>query len=238
LDESVMEITMTTTSAPIRFVPGQFVFVTFRSETMSRQLHPLSIILQGQSALIALRAGEVRKQFHPFSITSSSREDHLSVAVKAVGDYTRAMRSLEQGAEVLVEGPYGAFSYEKIDNKKQVWVAGGIGITPFLSMARSLESDAYEVDLYYCTRPGDAAYFIDELFDIADRHLRLRVIHIRKDFIGRLTTKDIEGASGGLVDKDILICGPPGMVENLRAGFIDRGVPRARIHFERFRFGP
>ena len=61
--------------------------------------------------VFSVRAGEIGNQFHPFSITSSPGEPRLRITVKAVGDYTRALRRLEPGADAVVEGPYGSFSH-------------------------------------------------------------------------------------------------------------------------------
>ena len=160
----------------------------------------------------------------------------MRLLVKALGDYTAGLMDLPAGGSAELEGPYGNFSHLAVANPRQVWIAGGIGITPFLSMARSLDGSGHEIDLYYCTEGADQAYFLHELFQLADRNPRVRVIPIRKVHLGRLGADDIEAASRDLPEKDILICGPPVMVRNLTGQLRDRGVPRARIHFEDFSF--
>ncbi|MGH2805926.1 MAG: ferredoxin reductase family protein, partial [Actinomycetota bacterium] len=149
LDESVMEIVMTPEDRPLRFKPGQFLFVTFYSDAMHKHLHPFSVVLEGSSAIVTLRPGESHEQFHPFSISSTPGGRELKIVFKEVGDYTHAMRSLEPGTWARVEGPYGTFSYLNLSNERQVWIAGGIGITPFLSMARSLDDPRFQIDFYY-----------------------------------------------------------------------------------------
>ncbi len=139
LDEFVTEIVMEPVERPLVFLPGQFLFVNFRSLALSRELHPFDVSLRRRA--FAVRPGEIRNQFHPFSITSAPGEPRLRITVKAVGDYTRALRSLDAGAEAVVEGPYGSFSQRSVANRRQIWMAGGIGVTPFLSMARSLRDD-------------------------------------------------------------------------------------------------
>lgn len=212
LDANVTEIVLRPRGAPLRFRPGQFVFVSF-----------------GDARL--------RREFHPFSITSAPGERDLRLVVKALGDYTAALGDLLPGTVARVEGPYGRLSHTAVANPRQVWVAGGIGITPFLSMARSLDAAGHEIDLYYCTEHADQAYYLDELFAIADRDMRVRVIPVRKDSLGRVTAEDIEGASHVLAKKDILISGPPAMIDNLTRQLRRLGVPRERIHFERFLYG-
>jgi predicted ferric reductase len=236
LGPGVMEISMSPQEEPLKFVPGQFVFVTFQSETLRRHFHPFSIFSEGQFGVLVMRPGAVAHQYHPFSITSAPNGRTLSVVVKAVGDYTTAMSQLESGARARVEGPYGAFSYLHIDNHKQVWIAGGIGITPFLSMARSLEPSEHQIDFYYAMEDGHQGYYLDEFYAIADRVPRFRVIPIRRDQLGFVTADDIAGVSRNLSTKDILICGPPPMVQSLTAQLANKGVPREQIHYELFGF--
>ena len=237
LDPYVEEITMSPLGKPLDFIPGQFVFVTFYSDTFNAQFHPFSVTPEGESAIISVRPGDVRNQFHPFSITSGVGERELRVAVKAVGDYTTAMRRLEPGAAARVEGPYGSFSYVKMGSTRQIWIAGGIGITPFLSMARSLDPDRYEVDLFYGAKTLDASHFLDELLMLSERKRSLRVIPFPEDKLGVLTADYVEGTSKELTGKDILICGPPVMIDALSEQFLRKGVPASKIHFEKFGFG-
>lgn len=156
LDEFVTEIVMEPVEKPLRFTPGQFLFVNFRSLELSEQLRPFELSMQRQ--VFSIRAGEVSNQFHPFSITSAPGEQTLRITVKAVGDYTRALRRLEAGADAIVEGPYGSFSHD-VPQPRQIWLAGGIGVTPFLSMARSLgDADGPSVDFYYCVEHRGEAH--------------------------------------------------------------------------------
>jgi predicted ferric reductase len=208
LAQDAVEIVLARDGDRLRFQPGQFVFVRF---------------------------AELGGEAHPFSITSAPDQAALRLVVKALGDHTKALLDLPPGGSAELEGPYGSFSQLALASSRQVWIAGGIGITPFLSMARSLDL-AREVDLYYCTAGADQAYFLNELFQVADRNPRVRVIPIRKVDLGHLSADDIEAASRDLPQKDILICGPPIMVHNLTRQLRARGVPRARIHFEDFSF--
>jgi len=209
LAQDAVEIVLAGKGDSLRFQPGQFVFVRF---------------------------AELGGEAHPFSITSAPDEAALRLVVKALGNHTRVLMDLPPGGSAELEGPYGTFSHIALANSRQVWIAGGIGITPFLSMARSLDGTGQEIDLYYCTEASDQAYFLKELFQVADRNPRVRVIPIRKVDLGRLSADDIEAASRDLPEKDILICGPPAMIRNLTGQLRARGVPRARIHYEDFNF--
>ena len=212
LDHSVAEIVLVPHAKPIPFEPGQFVFVSIIHSSVGRETHP-------------------------FTIASSLNDPNVRIVVKALGDYTTDLVTyLEPPASAKVEGPYGRFSYRRIANPDQVWIAGGIGVTPFLSMARSLDANGHRIDFYYCTEGSDQAYFLDELFEISDDHLNLRVIPIRKTSLGHLTVEDIRGVSAELPAKDFLICGPPVMITNLKTQLVELGVPTEQIHYEDFGF--
>jgi predicted ferric reductase len=212
LDPSTVEIRLEPTGSAISFLPGQFIFVSFRSKAVSREPHP-------------------------YTLASSPGSLPLEIVVKALGNYTTSLMSVEPGSRADVEGPYGAFSYLNIPNRRQIWIAGGIGVTPLLSMARSLKGSAHEIDFYYCTEGAEHAHYFDELCEIADRNPRLRVIPVRRRSLGRISAGDIVGVSLPVQHgAAVLICGPPAMNENLAAQFHRLGVPLSDIHYEDFSF--
>lgn len=232
----VAEITLEPSDGALPFTPGQFVFLTFQSSSLREWFRPFSREQSGQTTeLISLRTGAIRKQFHPFSITSSPDQRELQVAIKASGDYTNALEHLEVGDQALIEGPYGRFSHRHVLRRKQVWIAGGIGVTPFLSMARSL-SDDYEVDFYYAVKSRRHGYFIDDFERLTRSHPNLRLIAFPEDEMGFLTAEEVERRSGDLSETEILMCGPKVMTEALEAQFKQQGIPGAQIHFEEFGF--
>jgi predicted ferric reductase len=236
LDEFVTEIVMTPLERPLIFIPGQFVFVNFRSLALSREFHPFEVSVRRR--VFSVRAGEIRNQFHPFSVTSAPGEPMLRITVKAVGDYTRALRALEAGAEAVVEGPYGSFSQQNVPNRRQIWLAGGIGVTPFLSMARSLgDGDDLSVDFYYCVEHAEEAHFVDELREIAaSRDNDFDVVLVPRDTDGFLSAERVAREQPDLDSADVLICGPPAMIDSLRGQLRARGMPAERVHAEEFGF--
>jgi predicted ferric reductase len=235
LDEFVTEIVMEPVGVPLAYRPGQFVFVSFRSLDLSAELHPFELSLQRR--VFAIRAGEIANQFHPFSITSAPGEPTLRITVKAVGGYTRALRRLEAGAAAVVEGPYGSFTPESVPNRRQIWAAGGIGVTPFLSLARSLGSvDGVSVDFYYCVEHEEEAHFLGELEAIARGRDDFRVTLVARDRDGFLTGRRLAEEHADLRDADVLVCGPPGMIESLREQLAAEGVAPERFHAEEFSF--
>lgn len=236
LDSSVVEIKMEPLDRPLVSRPGQFVFVTFYSEAFHARFHPVSMASEGGSAIVILRPGDARDQFHPFSLTSTPADRHLSLVIKAVGDFTTALHVLEPGARARVEGPYGEFSFLDVRNRRQVWIAGGIGITPFLSMARSKPPDDFEITLFWGVNDRAQAYFAEELNAVAEELPGFSFHLVPEDEAGFISVASVE-EHVDLRSSDILIVGPPAMERSLREQFLAAGVSPDRIHSERFAFG-
>ena len=92
----------------------------------------------GQFAMLYLEAKDGWHR-HPFSITSGAHEEHVRVTVKALGDFTSSLeRLVEPGMPAVLGGAHGRFDHRK-GGPVQVWLAGGVGIAPFLSWLRSAE---------------------------------------------------------------------------------------------------
>ena len=103
---------------------------------------------------------------HPFSFSRIGSDGTLRVTVKALGDFTSRLTStLATGQDVLVQGPFGRFRFS--GRAPEVWVAGGIGVTPFLTWAKALPDGAGPVDLFYCAQSRATAPHLDELEAIA-----------------------------------------------------------------------
>jgi len=204
------------------FQPGQFHFLHFR------------------------RGRGLPAEEHHFTIASSPTHPFLASTIKEVGDFTATIGETRPGDAVAVRGPYGRFSYTYRPAEKDiVFIAGGIGITPIMSMLRHMrdtKSDCAALLLFANRTEGDIA-FRRELEEIAaGGHPRLRVVHI--------LSEPGEGWSGetGYMDKDKLsryiaegrerrmyyVCGPAPMIKLVMAALGELGVPRDRIEFERF----
>jgi predicted ferric reductase len=212
LGSQIVEIEMLPRGKKLIFKPGQFIFVSFLGKDFS-------------------------KEIHPFSISSGSGDKKLKIAIKSLGDYTSRLKDLKPGVVVKAEGPFGRFSYLNGFSKKQIWIGGGIGITPFLSMARSLQAGEYQVELYYCAKTQAELVFIEELLAMAGRLPdNLKIFPFCADNQGILNANTVYKTSGGLLGKDIFLCGPPAMMKNLKQQFKEMGVPGRNIHSEEFNF--
>lgn len=218
--DGLTEIALRPLGRPLRYVPGQFAM-----------LH------------IETKSGWHR---HPFTLASSPNDPEVRVTVKALGDYTSTVSdTVKPGMPAVLSGPHGRFTHAK-GKSHQIWVAGGVGVTPFLSWFRSLDEfpASDRVDFFYSVA-GDAPY-IDEIRTIAKEHPNVWVHVVNTTTDGRLTaqraltmprTADEAPDRGAQHDADsvsVFMCGPEQMVQSLHAGFREAGVPSSAIHREHF----
>jgi predicted ferric reductase len=211
LNDRVIEISMSAVEDRMEFKAGQYIFISFKKGGLSREIHP-------------------------FSISSGISDKKLRITVKSLGRYTARLQNLKLGTIATIEGPFGVFSYLNTSNKNQVWIAGGIGITPFLSMARSLTNQNYKIDVYYCVKTKSEMVFFEELEKISSQNRNLRIIPICSDTRGRLNTKTINSLSGNILGKDFFLCGPPAMMKSMKSILLEGGIPNRNIHSEEFTF--
>ena len=170
--------------------PGQFAFITFdRSEGA-----------------------------HPFTIASADRGDRtLTFYIKALGDFTKDLaQRVEVGQKVTIEGPYGRFQLApSAPAGRQIWIAGGIGVTPFLAWLEALQSaPTRAADLHYCTRDRDADSMVDRLRALcaALPGIALSIHSARHGDV--LTAASLKLADGE--QPDVWFCGPTGLAEALK----------------------
>jgi predicted ferric reductase len=211
----VIQIDLAPAKRGLNFKAGQFIFLSFRQDGIS-------------------------SEWHPFTISSAPSDGSLSVTVKSLGSYTKVLASLSAGMtgmKVKIEGAYGRFSYRNFSSGNQVWIAGGIGVTPFLSMAKALGDENYDIDLYYSVKT-ESELIDAESLRAAQKNVpgqRFRLIPFVADQqSGFLSGKFINDTSAGLAGKDFLLCGPPPMMKALRKQLRDLGVPNSKIHSEEF----
>ncbi len=189
--------------------------------------------LPGQFAFFKPEAKGVLGESHPFTISQAPDKNQLRFSIKQQGDFTNALSEIKPGQKVKIDAPYGSFSNHVVTAKRQVWVAGGIGVTPFLAMASALDG-SQQVDLYYSLKNKSEAVYLDELQKDASKVKGLKVIPHFADQAGFLTAEVIFNQSAELKNAAFLICGPPAMMKALRSQLRSHGVPNKNIHTEEF----
>jgi predicted ferric reductase len=188
-------------------------------EPIRRKLHFES----GQFAFIKVQARGMSEP-HAFSIASSPNDDRLRFFVRELGDWTRKLRERDLvGTEVIVEGPYGRFRPLDPAHPGTVWVAGGVGITPFLSVIDDLEPRLHPPTLVYSVRDRATATAIEVLEEAArDGRIDLQV-HASADG-NRLTAEAFVGYLDSPEETHVAMCGPSGLIGDMAAVASRAGV--------------
>jgi predicted ferric reductase len=172
---------------------------------------------------------------HPFSLSAAAEPDLLRITVKAAGDFTSRIGSVVPGTRVVAEGPLGQFTEAVRRSEKALLIAGGIGITPVRALAEQARGDV--VLVYRVLREEDAV-LLDELETIAaERGLRLELVagdHATPEGRDLLSPAHLRELVPDLRDRDVYVCGPPGMTDAIVRTLRSAGVKRRHIHSERF----
>jgi len=186
----------------------------------------------GQFAFVTF---EGKEGAHPFTIASANRDDRtIDFQIKALGDFTRSLaQRLQVGQTVRVEGPYGRFDLARCNPKAgQIWIAGGIGVTPFLAWLESLQNNPHQApsaDLHYCTRNQASDPFAARLQTLCNAVPDIR-LHIHDASQGKALTAQSLQTCGKC---EIWFCGPAGLGNALRNGLKSMGM-KPRFHQEAF----
>ena len=190
----------------------------------------------GQFALLTLDADEGA---HPFTIVSDWQPGApLRFAIKPLGDYTRTLAArVKPGDAATVEGPSGRFDFGDVADP-QVWVAGGIGVAPFMARLEALASSGdrspRNIHFFYSVRSPSEASFpagLEALCQRAGVTLHLRVPS--RD--GRIAVAEIGRLVGQ--SRGVWFCGPAAWARSLRDALQrDFGLPRQQFHRELFEF--
>ena len=218
-DCTCVELTPATQTS-FSYIPGQFAYVSFRSAT-------------------------VVPEPHAFTLSSTpSRPGMLQFTIRASGDWTRTVGGLSIGDRAFIQGPFGRFGHLYTDpDRELIMIAGGIGITPMLSMLRFMadHGDPRPVTLIWSNRSKENVVFADEMDALAAKLTGLRMIPIFTrnaeggERSGRLDRKSLETMLSDCSRRSaIFVCGPPQMMRQIRTDLKTLAFPARSIFTEAF----
>lgn len=208
--------------------------------------HPGFRFRPGQFGWLTLWGSPFKITGHPFSFSSSAQAEdgRVEMTIRKLGDFTSAVPDVVAGQRVYLDGPYGAFTTGN-PTDMHVLVAGGIGVTPMMSMIRTLadRGDRRPVILLYGSKDWESITFREELETLKAR-LDLEVVHVLQNPPPGWT-----GESGFLnaeifrrhlpepyADHEYFICGPNVMMDAIERALGDMHVPISKYHSERYSF--
>src|SRR5664279_4496483 len=188
-----------------------------------------------------------------FSIVSSPVEEELlQFSMRTRGHFTKGLSGVKPGDKVTVEGPFGGFVLHPERDKRTVFMAGGIGITPFISMIRYATTCRFEneIRLIYSCQNQDDIPFADELRQLEQSNPHFRVIFVigkgatdkldgETVTTGMVTPELVDSVTDGRYDnKTFFICGPPPFMNGMTKLLKGKETPIKSIMTEAFSKGP
>lgn len=210
INDNVVLITFEPEKERLNFSPGQYAFFSFQ--------------------------GKISKEQHPFTLCNEKGNPNISIFVKARGDFTKTLyKDVAHGLTARLEGPYGRFDFTK-GRKNQIWIAGGVGIAPFIAWMEKIPQWHGEIDLFYCVHRLADAIFLEEFQKIKKQNNNFNCVLYCTERKRRLTVSQIIEAEKHLQQKDIFMCGPRRLTHPFATEFVTAGVRRKNIYFEDFEF--
>jgi predicted ferric reductase len=206
------------------YAPGQFAFVTFHSESLPVERHPWSIS------------------------STPTRPQSLIFTIKCSGDFTSYIGRLKAGDNAEIDGPYGLFSYlasVRDPNRELVMIAGGVGITPMLSMLRYMVDidQMRKATLIWSNRAEADILCREEIEEMEARLPNFAVHHVLSEqagFQGRTgrLNQDMlrELLANSSREAAVFVCGPPPMMDSVYRDLKKIGYSSRTIFTERFSY--
>lgn len=197
----------------------------------------------GQYAWLTINDSPFTLQQHPFSFSSSAESGKVEFTIKELGDFTSEISKLAPGTTAFPEGPYGGLTLED-EAPGAVFLAGGIGITPIMSILRTLRDrdDDRPLVLFYGNPDWENVTFREELDELKTQ-LNLKLIHIIEHppdhwqgENGRINQNVIDRSLDEKAKRTFpfFVCGPPEMMNVVEMSLRKLGVPLSHIRSERF----
>ena len=194
----------------------------------------------GQSVTLSLiePPAEPNSKQRIFSLVSAPFEAELAIAtrMREGSAFKRALHSLEPGAKLTLKGPRGVMTLHEDHRRSAVFIAGGIGITPFMSMLRQAAHDRLEQRLFLmCSnRRQEDTPFLAELRALVSHNDNFRLLARMTDRDGFIDAGAIRDFAGGAPSPVYYLAGPPAMVNAMKAVLRDAGVGGADVRSEQF----
>jgi predicted ferric reductase len=208
------------TDQPFQYFPGQFVFISVQSKHISRE-------------------------YHPFTLSSTpTRGQNLQVTIRNSGDWTQNVSQIEKGDRVYLQGPFGLFSHIFADPGRDiVMIAGGIGITPLLSMLRFMvdRQEPRAVTLVWSSQKRADLVYIEEINSFRTKLTGFRLVLM-------FTRESVKGLTTGRLNREklkmilqgcshnpaVFVCGPLNMMKEVEKDLKTLGLASRLILMERF----
>jgi len=209
----------------------QTVFVTHNVKRFTLEKPKGYSFISGQATDVSINKPGLEDDVHPFTFTCLNTDDHLEFTIKIYKGMTKKLAGLKPGDELILHEVFGAINYQG----PGLFIAGGAGITPFISILRQLKKDNKQAGniLLFANRTGQDVILKDEL----DEMLGQNHIDVISDPIS-------PGAHGSHIDKDMIkkyltdlteyayVCGPDEFVADMKKDLLELGLKEDQVVIE------
>jgi predicted ferric reductase len=208
-------------------------------------IQPHFSYMPGQFAFVSFESAQISREYHPFTISSTpSRPGGLQFTIRCNGDWTDHIDTIKKGDRAFIQGPFGRFSHLLHPAHREViMIAGGIGLTPILSMLRYMRDrdDSRRITLIWSNRTRAQLFSADEMTVMQEKLTNFnRILSFTRETgngnqFGRLDRTALERLLQPCSRKSIIfLCGPPAMVKEIRKDLNKIGFSKKSIHDEVF----
>lgn len=199
----------------------------------------------GQFAFVTFESPHLPREEHHFTISSAPSQQILRFTIKESGDFTSQLGKLQVGDRARIDGPYGSFTLDLAKNsRKLLFIAGGIGITPIMSILEEIAANLNKTTLddpvlIYANKTHRDIVFKERLEKLSSA-LGLKIIHVlsqekRKGYLHGYVTKEIiQQQVSDVTQRKVFLVGPPPMMESVKKSLLDLKVAPKNIHQEKF----
>jgi predicted ferric reductase len=177
---------------------------------------------------------------HPFSFSQAPGHDQLRFSIKTLGDFTNKVNSIKLGTRVILDGPLGLFTASQAMQKKFLFIAGGIGITPIRALLEEQLKNNRDMVLLYANKTLASTAFKTEI-----EQLGIKTTYVLSNDEsqqtsniehGYINSEKIKRLVPDYLEREIYLCGPPVMMTALITELEKLGIQKKYIHFEKFSY--